>query len=181
MTTHMYNIKQDNLKHISAAEMRKGHHALHHAGEVLGEVHRDRLPRRPAPLFWLVYLLASDSSPPVTVKPKRVELLQNASPTERTRPARHESATRRCRQRDRAPRVPLRRTQPKSPRPSALPGAAPAERLRSLYAADDGQKSVYGYWPWTWCDGRVWSVSGTCLFLLLFSFKLEAFFFSSGY
>jgi len=87
--------------------------------------------------------------------------LQNASPTERTRPARYQSATGRRRQRDLATRISLRRTQPKSSRPSALPGAAPAKLLRSLYAAHDGQKSLYGYWTWTWCNGRVWSVSGT--------------------
>lgn len=50
--------------------------------------------------------------------------------------------TRGSRQRDLAPRIPLRRTQPKSSHPSALPGAAPAERLHLLLAAYDDKELI---------------------------------------
>ena len=90
----------------------------------------------------------------------------HASTTERTRPARYQGATGRSRQRDRAPRIPLRGAQPDPPCTGALPRTAAAQHLWPLHAADHGQEQVLRHRAWARSDRRVWAVS--CRFFLSF-------------
>jgi hypothetical protein len=88
----------------------------------------------------------------------------HASQTEHTRSARHQGAAGRTRQRDRTPRIPLRRTQPDPPSPGALPRAVAAQYFWSLHTANHSQEPVHCHWARARSDRRIWAVS--CTFFL---------------